>query len=71
MNDILTSESAISEYMPYPPYISRERLDKYDVNLKRYKGDYNEGKRIRIRKMLFRDFDYICRLCAKHMKNRK
>lgn len=51
MSDVLTDIKAISEYMPYPPYISRERLDKYDVNLKRYKGDYNEGKRIRIRNL--------------------
>lgn len=51
MSDVLTDISAISENMPYPPYISRERLDRYDVNLKRYKGDYNEGKRIRIRNL--------------------
>ena len=51
MSDVLTDISAISENMPYPPYISRDRLAKYDVNLKRFKGDYNENKKIRIRNL--------------------
>lgn len=51
MNDILTSELAISERMPYPPYLARERMAKYEVNLKRFKGEYNDGKYIKIKNL--------------------
>lgn len=51
MSEVLTSIEAISENMPYPPYISRERLDSYKLNKSRFKGSYNEGKRIRIRNL--------------------
>lgn len=51
MSDIITSVEAIDEYMPYPPYISRERLSGYEVNLSRFKGKYNDGKYIRIRNL--------------------
>jgi hypothetical protein len=51
VNDILTSEIAISEYMPYPPYLARERMARYEVNLKRFKGEYNDGKYIKIKNL--------------------
>lgn len=51
MSEILTSIDAISEGKPFPPYVSRERMDKYDLNLKRFKGEYNEGKAIRIKNL--------------------
>lgn len=51
MNDILTSELAISEYMPYPPYLARERMARYELNLKRFKGEYNDGKYIKIKNL--------------------
>lgn len=51
MNDILTSESAISAYMPYPPYLARERMARYDLNQQRFKGEYNRGKFIRMKNL--------------------
>lgn len=51
MSDVLTSIEAIGEYMPYPPYISRERIYGYEKNLKRFKGTYNDGKFIRIKNL--------------------
>lgn len=37
--------------MPYPPYVARERLARYELNLSRYKGDYNENKFIKIKNL--------------------
>lgn len=48
---MLTSIEAISEGMPYPPYAARERMARYELNLSRYKGDYNENKYIKIKNL--------------------
>lgn len=51
MSEIITSVDAISEGKPFPPYMSRERIEGYDENLIRFKGKYNEGKFIRIKNL--------------------
>lgn len=51
MADLITSEIAFSEHMPFPPYVSRERMESYELNLKRFKGEYNQGKYIRIKNL--------------------
>lgn len=51
MSEILTSIDAISENKPFPPYMSRERIDGYELNHIRFKGKYNEGKFIRIKNL--------------------
>ena len=37
--------------MPYPPYVARERMARYDLNLKRFKGEYNENKFISMKNL--------------------
>ena len=49
MTEIITEEIAFSENMPFPPFMSRERMDSYKVNLKRFKGEYNEDNYIKIK----------------------
>lgn len=51
MSEILTSIDAISENKPFPPYVSRDRIDSYDLNLSRFKGTYNKDKIIRIKNL--------------------
>lgn len=51
MSEVITSIEAISEGMPFPPYMSRHRLETYKVNGKRFDGKYNEGKYIRIKNL--------------------
>ncbi len=51
MSEVLTSVEAISEGMPFPPYMSRHRLDTYKVNSERFNGNYNTNKFIRIKNL--------------------
>ena len=51
MSEILTSVEALSEGMPLPPYMSRNRLDTYKINSARFNGRYNDGKFIRIKNL--------------------
>ena len=51
MSEILTSIEAISEGKPFPPYVSRQRIEGYETNLERFKGDYNKDKYIRIKNL--------------------
>lgn len=51
MNDVITSIEAISEGMPYPPYAARERMERYELNQKRFKGEYNTDKYIKIKNL--------------------
>ena len=51
MSEVITSVEAISEGMPFPPYMSRNRLDTYKINSARFNGRYNDGKFIRIKNL--------------------
>lgn len=51
MSEVITSVDAISEGMPFPPYMSRNRLDKYKENTIRFNGKYNAKKFIRIKNL--------------------
>ncbi len=51
MSDIITSIEAFSQQMPFPPFLSRGRLETYKTNGARFKGTYNEGKYIRIKNL--------------------
>ena len=51
MSEVITSVEAISEGMPFPPYMSRNRLDTYKINTARFNGRYNDGKFIRIKNL--------------------
>ena len=49
MKEIITEEIAFSENMPFPPYMSRERMNSYKENLERFKGEYNKNNYIKIK----------------------
>lgn len=49
MSEIITEIKAFEEGMPFPPYMSRERLSEYEKNLKRFSGKYNENAYIRVK----------------------
>jgi hypothetical protein len=51
VSEVITSVEAISEGMPFPPYMSRNRLDTYKINSARFNGRYNDGKFIRIKNL--------------------
>lgn len=51
MSEIITEERAFTEYMPFPPFLSRERIAEYEKNLKYFKGTYNENRAIRIKNL--------------------
>ena len=51
MSELITEELAFTENMPFPPYLSEERMASYDKNLERFKGKYNEGKYIKIKNL--------------------
>lgn len=49
--EIITSERAFSEGMPYPPILSQERIESYKVNLDRFSGEYNREKYIGVKNL--------------------
>lgn len=51
MSEIITEELAFTEHMPFPPYLSTERMISYERNLERFKGTYNTGKFIKIKNL--------------------
>lgn len=48
MGEIITSEKFLMQGLKFPPAISNKRLMNYELNSRRYKGTYNNNKKLSI-----------------------